>query len=487
MEGNHDMIVLGNQLEDPYSVENMTKALESLYGTKVDRGQISATDYYVRFLPESDSQMELLLSSGVQLIDHPVDYEILREGDYYHDPEIDEGNITWQYAVVKKTYHFPDGVKYELLDECFLPDNASTKADWVDWNAVERESFRLTGNSGLLSPVTKSDSGKPSGRITVIDDKTGKETGVKGVRVSCNVFVKIASTYTDENGNYEINTTFSSNPRYRLVFKNRRGFSIGFNLVLVPASVSSMGRGDVNGMNLRVDRDSGRKLYTRCVVNNAAYEYYQSCNNEGIVIKTPPTNLRIWLFQNLSISGALMMRQGAIIDNSMVGNYLGAYSFLVKIFLPDLTIGLKNMDAYDQIYSEAVHQLAHASHFMEAGTDFWDKYIKNVLLSFVTSGFVTYGSGTENDHGYCEVAEMWAYYVQNVLYRQKYGGEPDFGSSFWFSPQIFMTLDNKGMDRFKIFPALSSDITDRDQLQAKLVSLYPESRSMINQAFGRYN
>lgn len=483
----HEMIVLGKQLEDPYTVANMSKAFESVYGTKADRGQITTTDFYVRFLPRDEAQMDELLSMGLQLIDHPVDYEILREGDYYHDPQLGEEDITWQYAVVSKGFVFPSGIKYEILDECFLPENSSTKAEYVDWDSVEREAFRLTGNAGMLRDGTKADTGRPSGRVTIEDDSSGKVVGVKGVKVSCNVFVKIASSFTDEEGYYEMNMSFSSEPRYRLVFKNRKGFCIGFNLVLVPASVSTLGKGGVNGMDVHVDGNSDRKLYTRCVVNNAGYEYYCSCNNEGIVMKTPPSNLRIWLFQRLSISSAVMLHQGALIDNSVVAKYLGEYSFLVKMFLPDITMGLRDMDSFSDIYSEAVHQFAHASHFMQAGKDYWDKYIYNVLLSFVTSGFVTFGSGTEDNHGYIEVAEMWAYYMQNRLHEDRFGGNPDFGSSYWFSPQILMVLDNKGMDRFKIFSALGSDITDRDLFQAKLVSLYPESRSMINQAFGRYN
>lgn len=481
------MIVLGRQLDDPYTVANMTKAFESVYGTKADRGQITTTDYYVRFLPQGGEQMEKLLSLGIQPIDHPVDYEILKEGDYYHDPEVAEGDITWQYAVVGKGFTFPEGIRYEILDECFLPENSSTKSEYVDWESVEREAFRITGNAEMLREGTKADTGRPCGRITIQDDSTGEIVGVKGVRVSCNVFVKIASSFTDEEGNYEMRMNFSSSPRYRLVFKNRKGFCIGFNLLLVPASVSTLGEGEVSGMDVLVDRNSERKLYTRCVVNNAGYEYYSSCNNEGIVMKTPPTNLRIWLFQRLSMSSAPMLQQGALIDNSVVSKYLGEYSFLIKMFLPDITIGLRDMDSFSEIYSEALHEFAHASHFMQAGKGYWDKYIYNVLLSFVTSGFVTFGSGTEEDHGYIEVAEMWAYYLQNRLHENRFGGNPDFGSSYWFSPQILMVLDNKGMDRFKIFSALGPDITDRDMFQAKLVSLYPESRSMINQAFGRYN
>ena len=54
----HDMIVLGDKLEDPYSVDNMTKALASLYPTKADRLDIQPTDTYVRFLPKTEDEYD---------------------------------------------------------------------------------------------------------------------------------------------------------------------------------------------------------------------------------------------------------------------------------------------------------------------------------------------------------------------------------------------------------------------------------------------
>lgn len=486
----HDMIVLGDQLEDPYTVENMTKALESIYSTRADRYVVQTTDLYVRFLPKSDDEFDKLESLGVRMMDHPLDYEILREGDWYHDPSIEEGEITWQYAVVGKDFVFPEGIVYEILDECFLPENASTKAEWVDWEAVEKEAFILTGNGSMLESPTKAggDGFVPEGRITIVDEALGTEvSGVKGVTVSCNVFVKTAHAFTDEEGNYRMSKSFSSAPRYRLLFKNKKGFGIGMNLLLVPASSSTMGKGDPSGVSLQVDSNSDRRLFERCAVNNAAYDYYESCIADDSSIKTPPANLRIWLFNNLDASSSVMMQQGALIDGSVITEYLGPYSALIKMFLPDLTLGLKNAASYADIFAVTVHELAHASHFMQVGTSYWDSYIEFVLLSFVTSGFVTYGVGTEKNHGYCEVGEMWAYYMQTVYMKERYGTDRQYGTSYWFYPQILTRLDERGINRYKIFNALTQDICDKESLQKKLISLYPESKSVINQAFGKYN
>lgn len=168
--------------------------------------------------------------------------------------------------------------------------------------AVEAESYRLTGNEAILSHDTKgSDTGvAPEGRITIEDPQfSATPQGVKGVKVSCNTFVKFASTYTDEDGYYKMDKTFSGKPRYRIVYKNKYGFAQGFNLILSPASYTSLRSCPAAGFNLDVTSSSNRKLFTRCAVNNAAYDYYKQCKTGDSAMRLPPANLRIWQFRKL--------------------------------------------------------------------------------------------------------------------------------------------------------------------------------------------
>ena len=192
-ELSHEKIVLGERLENPYKTENITKALNSLYPTKADRVDVKTTDLYVRFLPSDMAEYDTLAALGLRLTDHPLDYEIMVEGDWYHDPEIPEENMTWQYAVVPADFTFPD-VKYELIDECFIAENnaATRTVDGIDWEAVEREAYVLTGNEQMLpleTKASKSSSVVPRGRITVVDRyyNRGRAIGVAGV-VLCDRF-----------------------------------------------------------------------------------------------------------------------------------------------------------------------------------------------------------------------------------------------------------------------------------------------------------
>ena len=220
----HGMIELGEKLEDPYTVENMQEAVARLYPTRAGGIAIKATDLYVRFLPKTEEEYALLLSKGLKLTDHPVDYRIVK--DYYHDPELSENAITWQYAVVSKDFEFPSGVRCEVLDEVYLSENDPvTRAEsGIDWDAVEAEAYRLTGN-GDLYPETRADevASFPSGRITVEDPDAfgGKPYGLAGVQVCCNSFVKFATAYTDRDGYYQLPKKYSSTPRYRRIRLHR--------------------------------------------------------------------------------------------------------------------------------------------------------------------------------------------------------------------------------------------------------------------------
>ncbi len=487
----HEMIVLGDKLDDPYSLTNMQNAVAALYpDTKAGREGLTETDIYVRFLPKDNGQYDLLSDMGVELIDHPLDYEIVREGDYYHDPELEESQMTWQYAVVSPDFNFPSTIRYEVLEKCYIPErDASTRADGIDWEAVERKSYILSGNEDLLLPETRGgDACQPSGNISIVDDKMGDgAVGVKGVKISVNSFVKYSHTYTDENGDYTIPRSYSTNIRYRIVYKNTVGFGIGVNLLVTPASACTLGKSEPDGVSVVIDKDSDRKMFSRSVVNNAAYDFFSMCKSSSMPLTSPPRNVRFWLFQNLGSSCAVMLQQGTIFDMEFVSKYLGVAATIIRIFMPDITLGLSGCNDYASIYAVASHELAHAAHFKQTGTKFWDKYIVYVLKSAILEGSA-YGSGEGEDAGYCEVGEMWAFYLENRLYMDRYGEEsPSSRLSHWFDPHILTKLDEKGINRSMLFRAFDSSVTDKDQLKEKLMSLYPDNKILIEQNFSLYN
>ncbi len=280
---------------------------------------------------------------------------------------------------------------------------------------------------------------------------------------------------------------FSSKLRYRLVFKNEKNFSIGLNLILVPASVSTLGKADPAGVSLNVTPDSEEKLFRRCIVNNAVYDYITRCDKEDMNISAPPADLRLWILNGLDCCSSPMIHQGAVVSHALIAGFLGVYSPLVKLFAPDITLGTSGKFSYRRIWSDTVHELAHASHYAKVGNEYWNKYVEYILRSFVSSGS-TYGTGKEDGSGYCAVGEMWAYYLESMMHKDRYGGYvPDSGESFWFKPQILKYLDERGVGREVIFGAMKSDVASVTSLREAIIKACPEKQTVIEQAFARYS
>lgn len=488
----HGMIVLGERLNNPYTVENVRDAYTGVYPTR-SSSDIQTTHLYVRFLPKTEADFRTLEAYGVSMLDHPMDYRIVQDGDYYHDPQLPQEQITWQYAVVDKAFHFPSGVYYEVIDECCLTENLSyTRAmEGVDWAAVEKEAYRISGNEQMYEACfTKAGEVQPTGRITICDPDylSGRPVGLSGVRIMTNIFVKFATTYTDRDGYYTIPKKYNGKPYYRVVFKNEKGFAIGFNWVLVPASVSTLGKNGPEGLDYCITRDSDYELFTRGIVNNAAYEYFNRCDKSDLDIALPPSNLRFWMFKHLNVSSAVMLQQGAFYYSTLIGQTLGEYTKLLELFSPDITIGTKDYGQPYHIYASVVHEMAHASHFSSVGTGYWDIYIKDILEGYVRSGFTDpYGNGTEENAGYCAVGEMWAYYLSSKLFEDRYHkGFATFGSGNWFYPQILASLGERGFSPNDIFSVLTEGVHDCEKLKNALIEKFPSRRQVVEQVFERY-
>jgi hypothetical protein len=182
-----------------------------------------------------------------------------------------------------------------------------------------------------------------------------------------------------------------------------------------------------------------------------------------------------------------MIHHGTILSAELLDKFLGDYSSLIRYFAPDVTIGVKNLDTYSSIYSEVCHELSHASHFSKVGVDYWNKYIRYIVKSYLATGGMTYGDGVSEDAGYCEIGECWAYYLESMMYKERYGGNiPAFGNDYWFYPQIFRYLDERGLTRSDIFSVLTASVRSREDLRQALIGSFPEKRTIIEQVFGRY-
>lgn len=224
-----EQLVLGKKLENPYSVSSMMRARDSL----VDRGilaksavtgeDLSATHYYIRFKPKTDTQLvDLKKDSMLVLWDYPLDYEILEGGTVYRDPEVPTGEPNYQYTAVDINQALPP-IEFEVLEELILeqePEDGilSKMAVSGHYSLLEQEALRITGNmprsvSGLAKAMGK---WRPTGNIQVSDDILGRNVPVVSVNVRTRNWFKWWDGYTDTNGNFRCPKEYYGDLSYSL-------------------------------------------------------------------------------------------------------------------------------------------------------------------------------------------------------------------------------------------------------------------------------
>lgn len=175
-----EKIILGKQLENPFSVENMKRAYaemqksKSFSLSKKSNLKISTTHHYVKFiLKDSLDLRKIEADTTLIAYDYPLDYEILQMGDYYHDPEVPKDRPTYHYASVELGQALPRGVDHEILSDLHIPDPEDIGEDVADF--LEDIALELTDNleDEAVSTTNRRRKWRPAGTIKVWDDVIG--------------------------------------------------------------------------------------------------------------------------------------------------------------------------------------------------------------------------------------------------------------------------------------------------------------------------
>ena len=511
------MIKLGRQMNNPYSVANMQKALDEIKGEGLlksspqEGGVIQTTHLYVRFLPKDlQEYSELFETFELLLYDYPLDYVIEEDGEYYHDPDIPADQITWQYTTVPITFQFPD-IEFEILEECFIPEEKEgLKSGGMSiWALVEERALLNAGYFDLAHEGESSDIEtknlslqRPQGRIRVWDTTHGRFEPARGVTVRCQLGVKIGRGTTDENGNYSVDARFRAGPHYRLFFYNPGRHFIRNCLINFRES-KSYGLGYHNKRGHNRDINASSRAYPYCIVSNAAFDYYAWCEANNIL--APHPNLIIWVTPLFDSSAPMLSRVWHPIGfnsnsgwsnfflNLFLGPATNALNYSTKIInaQPDITIEKSSSNTSLNYYRTTVHELAHASHMRQVGSLYWSLYINYIIT------YGPYGDASKKNSGICGVGEMWGFYIGGLLASEYYGGDWFNGTRYWFHPQILRqlganadteedaTLTNPLIEN-QIFACLTSDVRSHEQLRNRLVQNYGRQQEIttVFEAYG---
>lgn len=198
-----DPVILGKQLENPYSVANMKRAKGSLEtrGYTVD-AEITATHYYIRFAPRDTNELGLLeKDTALTLFETPLDFELLSGGTCFNDPSLKPGELLTYYTAVPVDQELPN-VPYLILEELYIPDESSVESRMAGaLFMLEEEALEITGNSDSCVQ-TRGFTGK--GTVRVYDDLVKKNLPVAGLNVRVRNWFRFKSGYTNNSGYYSL-------------------------------------------------------------------------------------------------------------------------------------------------------------------------------------------------------------------------------------------------------------------------------------------
>lgn len=485
-------------LPNPYALSVMQNVYDTYCESSVS---LEATDLYVKFMVKDSAELYTLkYDYNLELFDYPLDIE-LTEGEVYVNTALPESDLTWVYTTVEPDFVFPQGISYEILEECYIP--ADNEVIYVGSRGgainVEDIAFAMMGYNESPSAESRANA-TPQGTIQVYNNNNELNEPVKGVKIRCHRIIKWATAYTNENGQYTMGKSFRYKPHYAIVFDNIKDFDIWGNWGPIARANYNLGWQKNTGYS--VDIVNGHYAWDWAVVNNAAYEYYQMCELTGI--PKPPSKLKIWVWKDFCDSSAPMLRRitNAIGFNghSSIANFFinmiygltaTRLNTILRVILPDLTIGTLdssgNRKGYNSIYQIVNHELAHASHFSVVGSPYWAKYVSYIM---------TYGAYGGNDSGnnaqLCAIGEMWGHFVGYTQAIEKFGKSSQgirhlVTIDSWIYPQVFWDIYSSNiLSKKQIFDCLSDEVNTYNKLVAKLYTLYPEQAASIEQVLNKY-
>lgn len=477
--------ILGSQLVGfPYSVSIMQQAYLSVYGSST---QAVENGWYMRFKPNTYDQLTTLEDQDIDLFDYPLDYEVVQEGDYYDDGVTGAETIPWLYAVVPNNFVTPAGITSELLQRIHVPDDYR----------VENKAFQITGNNvdtadcantpATFSATAACDCGIrqsalscncrvqcgfdacitppppvpitriPAGGITVQEDILQPNVPIRQARMIARRFLKVARTFTDNNGRYTFSKSFRNKVSIFIKFKNQNAIITGLRgarlwQILFPVKIK-MGtyRGNINNLDYMVTGDADVRSrsvrhWAAATMHNKVQEYRDYAAQQGIM--TPSDKLRVLCVPGNS-GGATPMFAKRFIGNlpeSFIRQYIvsalvppifQSLTLLAEVLVSrvDMVIGYKSTAGSSrknsaQLSETAYHELTHAGHYAKVGNGWYNNFVSaeiNQIIANFGGQFSPYGQAGSADAPIIALGESWAYHMGHFLTNARYGSQsPQF-------------------------------------------------------------
>ncbi|MBO7438455.1 MAG: hypothetical protein J6U21_02130 [Bacteroidales bacterium] len=347
-------IVLGDKLPNPYSMENMRKAIAELQSRGLSKAALSTdikpTHYYMRFKPKNEAEVDAVeADTTVFYYSFPLDREIVGGSTNYRDPELPDSVPSYMYCTVPVDHVMPD-VEYEIHEELYILEDVNVYDDADDnedaetslskhakasyWLELKNIALEQVGMEPETPDLSKS--WRPNGRVTYYDNSLNKTIPLEGAPVhTIRAFIG-HQCCTNANGEFSMpkvnckHTFFIKWKRADFKVRNNTGLDAAERII-----ASNIKKKAVN-FTFKPDMDIDWAIAT--VFRGAHYYYYG--NIDGL---TRPTNT------NLTIR----------VSKRNDGKPLGCYSN--SIISSDIHIYHINRTSAE-LFCTTVHEVGHCAH-----------------------------------------------------------------------------------------------------------------------------
>lgn len=411
---------LGKQLENPYSVANMRRAMELL--PPESRGGYSAEDIqpthlYVKFKPANVDELDAMFwsNSDIHFYSYPLDYERLPGGSYYRDPSLPENVPTYYYASVPIDRPLPQECEYEILEELYIPDESTEYTRTLSpsfINAIVAKSFEITNNELTNDAIATRSDGKTrakhtySGTIRVMDDLMGVNVPVPGALIKCTRWFTTVTAITNTNGYYTMTRESTNDYNYDIYWE--RDYKYDIREGELDQAVTE-GPKQEAGWSVDIDRSGYPRGINFATITRAAYRYFYG-NTGGLDHLAPPS------------TGDLKICYKHSYKPNTQGEFFGAPTLEI---LGDIWIYGRNSESTwaptQIIFATTAHEMGHANEYNA----------KTVLSYQTTDDFIHDGWGEFVGCylSYLEYGELGDFVMADVSF-------DNFCISTWYNGQL---------------------------------------------------
>lgn len=217
---NYEPIVLGDKLPNPYSMDNMRKAIEVYNKSGLSKSALSTdikpTHYYMRFKPKNEAEVDKVeADTTVFYYSWPLDREIVSGSTNYRDPELPDSIPSYMYCTVPVNHILPN-VDYEILEELYILEDVNVYDDPNEteemslskhaktsyWQELKNIALENVGMEPEIVSLSKS--WRPSGKVTYYDNSLNKTIPLQGAPVhTVRTFIG-HQCCTDANGEFSM-------------------------------------------------------------------------------------------------------------------------------------------------------------------------------------------------------------------------------------------------------------------------------------------